>query len=577
MIISHDSKTLYAIYHDAGATQTEQFAAEELMRYLNRVTGANFSLVTSCKLPQHALVVGPGAHLAELGVDIDSERLGEEGFIIRMVGDRIVIAGGRPRGTLYGVYTFLEDLVGCRWYTPTVEKVPERPTLDIGSPDLRFVPKLEYRETFFVGHAFDGFWSARNKNNGQFARLYGFQGGKVRYYPFVHTFEHLLSPKDYFQKHPEYFSMVDGQRIRERTQLCLTNPDVIRIATERVRGWIRDHPDVNIVSVSQNDWYNPCQCPDCKAIDDREGSHAGTLITFVNQIAEAIERDFPQVIVDTLAYQYTRTPPKHVRPRHNVCVRLCSIECCFAHPLETCDHVCSFANRIHGDSFQRDLEGWAKMCDRLYVWDYVVNFHHFVMPFPNVDVLGPNIRYFIRNNVKGIFEEGATSVWGRTEFIELKSWLLAKLLWNPDLDADTLIREFIAGYYGKAAPHVQAYLDLLRDSLAAVPDAHFGIYDPPRIPYLTDDVLRQAKAHFEGAKKAAESPTVLERVLLAELPIRYWELLVMPLDTAGREQRIDAFRDDLLSRSLLQIKEGSEFEPSIQLLREGLVYRFPPA
>lgn len=280
-------------------------------------------------------------------------------------------------------------------------------------------------------------------------------------------------------------------------------------------------------------------------------------------------------MIDTLAYQYTRTPPKFVRPHPNVCVRLCTIECCFAHPLKECDHICSFGNRIRGDSFQRDLEGWAKICDRLYVWDYVVNFHHFLMPFPNLDVLAPNIRYFIENNVKGIFEEGSTSVWGRTEFIELKSWVLAQLLWNPDLDADALIREFVAAFYEQSAPHIQAYIDLLQDSLRKVPEAHFGIYDPPRVPYLTDEVVSQAKSLMEKAKEAANSSAILERVLLAELPIRYWELLTMPLDTPGRMDLIEAFREDLISRSLMQIKEGAAFEPSIQLLREGLIFRFP--
>lgn len=577
MFISRDSRTLYAIYHDPHAHEAEQFAAEELMRYMNRVTGANFSLLSHGDIPEHALVVGAGPHLAGLGVDLARERLGDEGFIIRAAGSRIVIAGSMPRGTLYGVYAFLEDLVGCRWYTPTLERVPERPVLELEAPDIRFVPRLEYREPFFVGHAFDSLWCARNRCNGHFARLHAQQGGKVSYYPFVHTFAALLSPDEYFDAHPEYFSMVDGARVRERTQLCLTNPDVARIAIRRVREWLGEHPGVTIVSVSQNDWYNPCTCPECRAVDEREGSHAGTLIRFVNRIAEAIEPDYPHVVIDTLAYQYTRTPPRHVRPRHNVCVRLCSIECCFAHPLEACDRICSFADRIHGESFQHDLEGWARVCDRLYVWDYVVNFHHMVMPFANLDVLAPNIRYFIRNNVKGIFEEGSTSVWGRTELIELKSWLLAKLLWNPDLDARALIREFVDAYYEAAAPHLQAYIDLLQDSLRAVPDAHFGIYDPPRAAYLTPEVTAQARALMDKAKQAATSPALRERVLLAELPVRYWELLTMPPDAPGRDALIDRFRDDLMSRSLLQIKEGCDFEPSIDLLRKGLVFRFPQA
>ena len=340
-----------------------------------------------------------------------------------------------------------------------------------------------------------------------------------------------------------------------------------------MKGWIKDHPDASIFSVSQNDWYNPCTCPKCRAIDEAEGSHAGTLISFVNRIAENIEKDYPDVVIDTLAYQYTRTPPKTIRPRHNVCVRLCSIECCFAHLLEECDEIMSFGNRIHGDSFQSDLEGWAKVCERLYVWDYVVNFHHYVMPFPNFRVLGPNIRYFIRNNVKGIFEEGSTSSWGHTEFIELKSWVLAKLMWNPYQDYKPLVKEFIEGYYGQAAPKVQAYFDLLEERMAASPETHFGIYDPPKKEYLRPEDIEKALSLFEEAKALAEDDIIYERVFSAGLPIRYWALLKAEKGEA-RDKAIDAFHDDLVQRNIMQITEGVELDESIRRLREGIKYRF---
>ena len=241
--------------------------------------------------------------------------MGNEGFIIRTVGKDIVIAGGRPRGTLYGVYDFLERFCGCRWYTPTVKKMPF--TLKLEVPDeiaVREVPALEYRESFFCGNALDGEWSAHNRCNGQMPIMHAHQGGQIKYFPFVHTFNALLSPDEYFDEHPEYFSMVDGKRVRERTQLCLTNPDVVEIATKKVRQWIEEHPEATIISVSQNDWYNPCTCPECSKIDEAEGSHAGSLIAFVNKIAENIEKDYPNIVIDALAYQYARTPPRTNTP-----------------------------------------------------------------------------------------------------------------------------------------------------------------------------------------------------------------------------------------------------------------------
>ena len=573
-MLSYQCKTEYAIYFHVDCSESEAFAAYELAHYLNRITGARFAAL--CGKPAgKKIIVGDMPILNELGIDISAENLGDEGFIIRTVGETLIIAGGAKRGTLYGVYTFLEDALGCRWYTDVVTRIPKRYELPLMPLNIRQVPALEYRETFYPCVAGDAAWSACNKNNGNSSRLYPHQGGKISYYPFVHTFDQILSPKDHFDAHPEYFSMVDGERIGEKEQLCLTNPDVVRLSIQKVREWIAEHPDATIISVSQNDWYNPCQCPDCRMIDEREGSYAGTLIHYINQIAEAIEEESPHIVIDTLAYQYTRTPPKHIRPRPNVCVRLCTIECCFAHPLDECDRVCSFAHNIHGDSFQADLEGWAKVCDRLYVWDYVVNFHHYAMPFPNFGVLAPNIRYFIRNNVKGIFEEGSTTPYGGAEFAQLKAWVIAKLLWNPELDTQALAEDFIGGYYGGAARYILAYYNLLNEALRAVPDAHFGIYDPPRNRYLTDEVIQKAKALFDRAELMADDPEVLERVKTARIPIRYWELLVMDVDTPGRFEAVEQFRNDLAERNYMEIFEFMPLDFSIEKLHGGLKFRFP--
>lgn len=568
MLLAKNCKTRYSVWHDASCIESELFAAEELSRTLMQTTGANFALIDLTPRPDRTLIVGSPESVKALGIDIDAENLGCDGFIIRAVGNDIVIAGGRPRGTLYGVYDFLERFCGCRWYTPTVSKIPFVPELNI--PDdlsIRDVPALEYRESFFRGNALDGPWAAHNRCNGHMPDLYTHLGGQIKYFPFVHTFSSLISPDEYFDEHPEYFSMVDGKRIRERTQLCLTNPDVLALAKAKVRKWIKEHPEATIISVSQNDCYNPCTCPECRKLDEAEGSHAASLITFVNQIAEDIEKDYPNIVIDTLAYQYTRVPPRTIRPRHNVCVRLCSIECCFAHPLDQCNEVMSCVNLQHGDSFQKDLEGWARVCDRLYIWDYVVNFRHMVMPFPNFDVLAPNIRYFIKNNVKGIFEEGSTSVWGKTEFIELRSWVVAKLLWNPDQDTGALVDDFIHGYYGHAADDVLEYYKLLHKRLHDSPETHFGIYDPPRKEYLSAEDIAYALDLLSRAKDAAENEMIRERVFEAELPMRYLSLMKAK-NTPERDRAIDRLRDDLIERNIMQITEGATLEKAIRQLRE---------
>lgn len=486
-----------------GASDAERYAAEELARYLGQMTGAAFPVTNAATGgPAIALAYAPG--------------LGMESYRLRVdpSAGRLLIEGGRPRGVLYGVYALLEDHLGCRWYTREVARIPKRGVVGVPAAlDERVTPRFEYREVFWT-EAFDGDWAARNRLNSKTARLGAKHGGRVEYGPFVHTFENILPVEKHFDTHPEYYSLVNGKRIRTHPQLCLTNPEVLQHAIAAVRRWIAEKPGATIFSVSQNDWYNPCTCAGCKAIDDAEGSHAGTMLTFVNAVAEAVGKDHPDVLIDTLAYQYTRKPPRTVRPRPNVVVRLCSIECCFAHPLDGCPEKSNA-------SFMDDLRGWQKLSNRLYVWDYTTDFAHYLLPFPNLDSLDDNVRTFASHGVAGVFEQGNYSSGGGGELAELRSWVLAKLLWNPALDGDALLREFVAGVYGPAAPAVQRYLDLRRAAIAKAGN-HVRIFDGPRRPDLAPEFVRGWDAELEGAQQLAGGDTALQaRIRRLWMPVWY--------------------------------------------------------
>lgn len=529
MLLAKDFSTRYAIVLERDATHSERYAAEELARMLGAITDAHFPIETgptagSYSAPPKRIVLGHGENAAALGITPDDTPGGEE-YHIKTVGDDLVIAGGRPRGTLYGVYALLCDVLGCRFYTPEVSHIPKRRMLKLGPLDIRFAPKLEYREAWYEG-ARDAHFAARNRLNGNRLYLDAQHGGRVKYYKyFVHTFDKLIPTEEFFDTHPEYFSLVDGKRLREDTQLCLTNPDVFDIVLERMLGWMEDDPEATIFSLSQNDYYNPCQCDACRAIDEREGSHSGSLIWFVNKVAEAIEQQHPHVIIDTLAYQYTRPAPKHIRPRHNVCVRLCSIESCFGHPLDRCDVISfPFSERVKpGASFQNDLRDWARVCDRVYIWDYVTNFSHYTMPFPNLRVLGPNINFLIDNHARGIFEQGNYARGGGADFNELRTWLLAQLLWNPQFDVEAGIDEFMHAYYGHAAQPLLDYLNALHDKVARE-NIHFGIFDRHTAAYLDEETLSHAEACFERALALADDDLIRYRVERAYLTIRFVRL-----------------------------------------------------
>lgn len=575
-VLVKDGYTDWRIVIGDDASPSEKHACKELQYFIKEISGVNIPIVEDrCEMRKKEIIIGNNNHLVQLELDIDWSKLGDEGFVIKTLGDFLIIAGGKLRGTIYGVYTFLEDYLGCRWFSSKVSFIPKRKVIEIPDIDVMQVPVLEYREPYYFD-AFDGDWAVRNKCNSNFARLEERHGKKLKYSTyFVHTFDKLVPVSEYFDTHPEYFSEINGKRISERTQLCLTNEDVFKIALNKIREWIEKEPEATIFSVSQNDWYNPCQCKRCREIDEREGSHSGTLLYFVNRIAEEIEKDYPDKFIDTLAYQYTRKPPKYIRPRKNVIIRLCSIECCFSHPLEKCNAVSQrFENRVEkGSSFAADLREWAKITDRLYVWDYVTNFAHYIMPFPNLYVLKPNIQFMIKNNVKGIFAEGNYAKGGKGEFAELRAYLLAKLLWNPDYDVDRAINEFLVGYYGNSAVPIREYIDILHKKVVDE-NIHVGIYDPPTSKYLSEDIIRKAEELFDKAEILADNEEILERIRIARLPIEYVKLSTMPLNYPHREELIEEFFAKLEKVGITQIREGKTLEESKRMMIEGRINTF---
>lgn len=569
-ILASEGSTDWKIVLPADAIPSEKYAAEELQKFLKEISGAEFPVVNDSAAPtEHEIVLGFGPRAGALGLADEEASLGRDGLIMRTVGETLVLAGGRPHGTLNAVYAFLEEVLGCRWFTAEVSRIPKRDTIEIPELNDRQVPVMaESRETYNKC-AFNGDWAARNRLMGPVHRLEEKHGGAYRYnqYAPVHTFNLLVPPEVYFDEHPEYFSEIDGVRTKERSQLCLTNPDVLEIATKKVLEWIEMDPEAEYISVSQNDWYNACRCEKCRAIDEAEESGSGTMIWFLNQLAERVCAVYPDKKIGVLAYQYTRKPPKHLKPHPNIVIRLCDIECCFSHPLNECQEIMSFKKRTtSGTTFVEDLVGWGKICEHIHVWDYTTNFMHFLMPFPNFQVLGPNLRFLAENHVTGMFEQGnGDTLHG--EMQELRAYVLAKLLWNPYQDTDALILEFLTGYYGMAAGPIYQYMKMLQKKIEDE-NIHMGIYDQPTTPYLSADILKKAHELFEKAEKLADNEEVLHRVRLAHMGIDYVDLAIMKKDTPGRLEKVAEFFQRVEEEGILYVREDHSNEHMRKVFEE---------
>ena len=510
--IASGGKARCVIVQQAGATLAESNAVRELAGTLEKITGASFAVqeADGSEVPERAIIVGPGAAARAVFPEVAPEQMGADELVMKVKDGRLLLAGGRPRGTLYAVNRFLQEQCGVRWWAPWATDIPKRRSLRVPDLNVRYQPPFEYREPFWYA-GFEPHWKVHNGANGDNRRIPAALGGCISYKGFAHTFYPLVPPDKYFAAHPEWYSLIKGKRTHDHAQLCLSNPELRDFVVERVKEWLRAAPDAQIISVTQNDCHRACECEKCRAIDEAEGSPSGSMLAFVNYIAEKIEPEFPHVAVDTFAYQYTRKPPRTIKPRPNVIVRLCSIECNFREPLDDPSNA----------AFLADLQGWSKICRRLYIWDYTTDFSHYVLPHPNWFVLGANVRLFEAHGVKGVFEQGAYQGYG-AEMAELRAWVLAQLLWNPQQDERALIQEFLEGYYGKRAGDIIGrYLVLMHDASKGFNLRCFLGKDPP---YLRFAPLAAAERLWQQAEAAASreaDPEKIVRVRLGHLPVLY--------------------------------------------------------
>lgn len=397
----------------SGNSGQERYAAGELTAYLEK-TG-----------------IGTAGG-ADITVCVDSS-LPRDSVSIRITEDNgLSLSGGNGRGVIYSVYTFLERYAGMRFFMPGLETTGEGDIVIDG--DYEFSPVFEMRQSDWHCGNDSVEWRLKNRINRP--EPPGDLGGGFSYGGFVHTIGGLTgTPAD--------------------KQPCLSDPGNLKKAIAGVREILKKDPTLSIVSVSQNDNQNYCTCAKCAAVDGEEQSRAGTLLRFVNAVAADIAQDYPDVVIDTLAYQYTRKAPKITKPLPNACIRLCSIECCFSHPLS--DTSCP-ENR----AFYNDIVEWSKICDRIYIWDYVTDFCFYVPTFPNFGVLRENMRFFAEHGVRGMYPEGNYNSPQSGEFGELRCYLLAKLMWDPMMETTEYCRhmdEFLAAYYGEGWRYIRAYID----------------------------------------------------------------------------------------------------------------------
>ncbi len=527
-----DSKPLFTIVVPTEPSPQESNAANELKLYLDRITGGDFSIVKESVATRSnkSIYIGHTNALAKSFPDFKPDSLGKDGIFLKTsnTGD-IFITGKGSRGTLYAASTFLEEYCKVRWWAPGVESVPADPNLKISTPNQVYSPQMDYRDSWFLGfNNFGGIgpvddearikFCVHLKNNGFFNGIPAEWGGATVCLPGAWPVFSRLMPYDrYFNEHPEWFSEIDGKRVP--AQLCLSNEEMRKEMARNLLDMIRATPGVDMITITQNDSGKDdyCHCAKCRAVDANEGAPAGILLQCVNAIAEIVEKEYPDLYINTLAYSYTMNPPLVTKPRANVSLQVC------------CP---SDANRFDSPVNKKFLDGlraWSRMSERMMAWTYLVDYGDILNPIPNTFNIGPNIKTLAKYKVKGFFAQG-NSFAPIGDFPELKAWLIAKLLWNPSLNDKALVKEFMAAYYKDSAKPLYKYLELVTNEYASLtPEAkakafsHNAYASPPILsPWMGLDAMNKATNLFDEAEKlAANNPQQLERVKCARQSLEF--------------------------------------------------------
>ncbi len=511
--LAKSGKTDYSIVVANDAIPAEVTAAKELKLYLDKVTGADFAIVGSEGAGTHCIYVGQSQTAKSLLPGVDFDALGTDGIVVKTVGDDLVIAGGRPRGTLYAVYTFLEDVVGCRWWTADDSFIPSKPTLEVGLLNTIYRPKFGYREVFTLGTQGHPLFTPKLRLNGNdFMPALGEEwGGQIGMGGGHSLLRVILPPNKYFDKHPEWYSFRKSENKRQPGQLCMTDEAMKAEALKNVLdGLKQSYPGrkygPKVVQVSEEDNDAVCECDKCTALRDREGGESGPLIELVNYIADGVAKEYPDVLVSTLAYWWTQSPPKTVRPRDNVLVVFAPLDRNHAKSLDQVPDMSKF------------LTDWRQMTRNVWIWDYTPHFGNFITPHPNHYVMGQSLKYYEKLGVTGVFIQSDFCEVG--EFSNMRNWVNAHMAWNPDLDDKALISEFLKGYYGKAAPEMQQYIDLLWRTINRRPNTWLGVYGEATDYWLTLDDMNAATQLFDKAANAAVGdPAIISRVRNARMGI----------------------------------------------------------
>lgn len=448
-----------------------RFAAQELQKYLSAATGGEFPVVDNTT--EEGFVIG------QAGRPVAGEvpDLSEDGYIMKSVGDKIVLLGGSPRATLYAVYHFLEKYLGCRWLEPGDDFVPSLSKIELGNIDDVEEPVYTFRSILNFPYEPDQMikevdWMAKVRLNWAHPAPndpHKWQDSKPyeQVMPEVakrgleviwggHTF-HTWIPNDvYAETHPEFFALINGERGSQgnfKGSLCLSHPDLPAEVAKNMLRFAKENPGIDILDLWVNDCQDWCECDRCTEMEGPDDyTHypeafcterplkSRAYFTFVNAVARLVAAENPNLQISPLAYFLTYEPPHDLKLEPNVRIGFTNFARSWQTPLMTGEHPGNIAS-------DAAIRRWREITENLFIYEYYAvpgMFNAFTAALANVDIMAKEMRYYPEIGITKISTEAGADEHWRPVIL----YTFAKLAWNPEENWETILEDFCQNAYG---------------------------------------------------------------------------------------------------------------------------------
>lgn len=571
--LAADGNTSYKILYEKNANEELKSAVSFLAESLQQMIGCEtIEIIEDGKADKGCFISIGNTQLSE---NINIDQIENDGYILMVKDDNLIIKGANQSGTKNGIYDFLETKLGCMFLRNDYDYIPEFPTIRLENYDEVINPSIAWRKQFQY-EALQNNWYDKLKLNGTKAKEGFKEGIYAQWGTWCHTQFQFVPPEKYFDSHPEYFALINGKRCYQakwhssdmQTHLCLTNEDVYEIVKAGMKSEIQKNPEALYWDFSIMDTpVKVCQCPECNRINTKYQSNSATIIMFINRLAKDLGKEFPNLMFSTLAYQDCINPPVGLEIEQNVVIKLC------ANPGSQGYSYSVGANK-NSKQIKLLLESWGNIAKNIVVWDYVVDFNHLLLPFPNYDVQKANMDFYVDNNVIGVFHQGSREK--GDEMADMRTYLLSRQMWDKDIDFEALMKKYIRLNYGQASPYIEEYLETMSESYISH-NKELNLYDNPskhKYDYLSASNIAKYMQLTEKAMAAVQDDQMaLEQVEKVRMCVLYAKCTESSLDIAGKKAAAEEMKIYTDKFGVTKYHEVMEIEKFYNDVFPGIIKR----